>query len=292
MTKEGYKTTNITRDAIFVMLSLLVIVVGTFEFACYVQKDSFAPDLSAFGITLFVLLLAGASLIYNRYSAFSNRFFVFLVPILFLISCMLLFVSGSGFGTVLYMISGVLFAKYINKYFGLFILFELCFLFQIVTGYSAATAIFHLLLGILVCVLFPAIKNIVTGLYFMVTETAVGILLYFVLQLFSRIDGTSIELFPLLLSFVFLIAICGAFSFVYDKTTENVSVDVQALLCACEENELQLPEEKTKEMRDSEAENMVEEDIETEELVKEKIVEETEQLSLEEKETKESTKVV
>lgn len=266
MTKEGYKTTSITRDTILVMLSLLVIVVGTFEFACYVQKDSFAPDLTAFGITFFVILLAGAFLIYNRYSAFSNRFFVFLVPTLFLISCMLLFVSGSGFGTALYMISGVIFAKYVNKYFGLFILFELCFLFQIVTGYSTATAIFHLLLGTLVCVLFPAVKSILTGLYFMVAETAVGILLYFVLQLFLRIESTSIELFPLLLSFVVLITICGVFSFVYYKTTESVSVDVQALLCACEET----------------AENTV---------MEEKIVEEA-QPSLEEKETEESTKAV
>lgn len=234
MTNEGYKTTHITRDTILVMLSLLVIVVGTLEFACYVQKDSFALDPVAFGIALFVILLAGASLMYNRYSAFSNRFFIFLVPTLFLISCMLLFVLGSGFGIAFYMISGILFAKYINKYFGLFILFELCFLFQIVTGYSAATAIFHFLLGTLVCVLFPAVKSIVAGLYFMVTETAVGILLYFILQLFPHIDSTSIELFPMLLSFVILITICGVFSFVYDKTTESVRVDVQALLCACE----------------------------------------------------------
>ena len=63
-------------------------------------------------------------------------------------------------------------------------MFELCFLFQIVTGYSAAIVTFHLLLGTVVCVLFPLVKNILTGLYFMIAETAIGILLYFVLQLY------------------------------------------------------------------------------------------------------------
>ena len=301
MINEGHKTTSITHDTILVMLSLLIMVVGTFEFACYVQTDSFAPNPVTFGIALFVILLAGAVLIYNRYSAFSNRFFVFLIPILFLISCMLLFVLGNVFGTTLYMISGILFAKYVNKYFGLFILFELCFLFQIVNGFSATTEIFHFMLGTLVCVLFPVIKNIVTGLYFMVVETAIGILLYFVLQLFPISDGNSIELFPLLLSFVILITICGVFSFVYDKTTENVSVEIQALLCACEETVENTGTEhntNSKEVMDFETKEMVQENaVETEKFINEKKVEDAEKQPVEiekneEKEIEESTKAV
>lgn len=276
MINEGHKAASIILDTIVVILSLFVIVIGTLEFACYIQKDSFAPNPVAFGIALFVILLAGVVLIYNRYSAFSNVFFVFLIPILFLISCMLLFVSDSIFGVTLYMMSGILFVKYVNKYFGLFILFELCFLFQVITGYLATTAIFHFLLGTLVCILFPYVKNRLTGLYFMVAETAFGILLYFIVQLFPSIDNTSIELFPFVLSCVVLTTMCGMFSFVYDKTTESVRVDVQALLCACEktaENTITKDSINSKETEwktlDSKAEKNVEERaVKTEENAK------------------------
>ena len=235
MIEESSKTTSITRDTVFVILSLLIIFIGTFEFSYYVQKDSFAPNLVALGLLVFMTAFVSAYLIYNRYSIFSNRFWVFLVPILLLISCMLLFVSGSVLGLALYMISGVVLAKYINKYFGLFILFELMFFSHIITEYSVSTTIFHIILGTFVCVLFPYVKTILTGLYVMVVEVAIGIILYFVLQLFPHVDTTSIQLFPLLLSFVFLIVVCGLFSFVYYKTTESIHVDVQALLSAYEE---------------------------------------------------------
>ena len=70
MINEGHKAASIILDTIVVILSLFVIVIGTLEFACYIQKDSFAPNPVAFGIALFVILLAGVVLIYNRYSAF------------------------------------------------------------------------------------------------------------------------------------------------------------------------------------------------------------------------------
>lgn len=236
MTKEDCTNKNRMRDTIIVILAMSVILFGASELAYYVQRDSFVPEWTSFAVLFFLTALSCAYLIYDRQTVFANAFHVFLIPVLLLISSILLFVAGDTFGQVCYLMSGVLFAKYISRHFGLFIVLDLVFLTEMVHGYSLAFALFHLVLGMLLCMLLPYVKTIAHGVYLMVIEVAIGMALYFTLQLVPQIDSSEIRIFPMLLSFLFLTAICGLFSLFYHEKKETVSIDVHALLTACEEN--------------------------------------------------------
>ena len=116
-TKEECSSKNKNRDWTIVAIFLFVIMLGTSVVACYIKNDSWIPEFSVLAVAFFLATTMVLFLFYEKQTAFSNPFHVFLIPMLLLISCILLLTLDDMVNICFYLISGIIFAKYVNIHF-------------------------------------------------------------------------------------------------------------------------------------------------------------------------------